>query len=292
MVTNVRVGERTFCLRCESNMGLYLLPDHEAVLIDSGETEADGAAALSILREMGLRLKAIFNTHCHADHVAGNALLQRETGCRIFAAGVDQAVVSHMTLSPTVVCGGFPAKALRKPILLSRDSACEPLTAADLPEGLTPIPLRGHSYDQMGFRTADDVVFLADAVLSEAMLARHGVFYLYDVAEHLRTLQTVRELRARLFIPAHGEITAEIGPLAETNEEWIRRIEGLILRFCAAPRSADEIIGMLFAEFGLKVGYLHWTVVSFTVRSYLSWLHDEGRLTALPSEGLLKWRVP
>ena len=62
---------------------VYLLYDpatKEAVLIDSS---LGAAKLLPRIRELGLSLKSILNTHGHADHVADNAPIAKETGAKV-----------------------------------------------------------------------------------------------------------------------------------------------------------------------------------------------------------------
>lgn len=62
----------------------YLLADpqsREAVIIDTVYEQHPRDRAL--VEELGLRLLAALDTHCHADHVTGAWLMQRATGCRI-----------------------------------------------------------------------------------------------------------------------------------------------------------------------------------------------------------------
>lgn len=62
----------------------YLLADprtREAVIIDP-VYELHGRD-LALVRELGFRLTATLDTHCHADHVTGAWLLRKATGCRI-----------------------------------------------------------------------------------------------------------------------------------------------------------------------------------------------------------------
>ena len=62
----------------------YLVADRasrEAVLIDPvlEQCERD----LQLMKELGLTLRATFETHVHADHVTASGLLRRKTGCQV-----------------------------------------------------------------------------------------------------------------------------------------------------------------------------------------------------------------
>ncbi len=57
----------------------------EAVIIDTVFEQHFRDRAL--VEELGLKLLAVLDTHCHADHVTGAWLMQQATGCRI---GISQ----------------------------------------------------------------------------------------------------------------------------------------------------------------------------------------------------------
>lgn len=77
----------------------YLLSDPEtleAVIIDTVFEQHFRDRAL--VEELGLKLIAVLDTHCHADHVTGAWLMQQATGCRIgiskrYGAAVEGADV-------------------------------------------------------------------------------------------------------------------------------------------------------------------------------------------------------
>ena len=54
----------------------------EAVVVDSGYgTHAAQTVALVERALAGKRLARLVNTHCHSDHMGGNAAIQRKFGC-------------------------------------------------------------------------------------------------------------------------------------------------------------------------------------------------------------------
>ena len=79
----------TYLLACERT--------REAALIDPVFEQHARDAAL--VRELGLRLVASLDTHCHADHVTGAWLMQRAFGSAIAAAGVIGARNVDRTLA-------------------------------------------------------------------------------------------------------------------------------------------------------------------------------------------------
>ena len=96
--------------------------------------------------------------------------LQKQTGCKIYAPGIECDFTNHPILEPAYLYGGFPPKDLRHKFLVAQESVAESLTEEVLPDGLTMISLPGHFFDMVGFRTSDDVVYLADCLSSKETL--------------------------------------------------------------------------------------------------------------------------
>ena len=64
----------------------YLVTDFEkeAIIIDPGlENNNEFSKITSYIKEKGLEIKFILNTHGHSDHVSGNIILQNEYNCPI-----------------------------------------------------------------------------------------------------------------------------------------------------------------------------------------------------------------
>jgi sulfur dioxygenase len=93
----------------QSSTYTYLLADantREAVLIDPVFEHAQRDIAL--LQELGLTLKATLETHVHADHVTGGALLRQLCGSRIVLAAATGATGADFQVvhGDTVAFGG------------------------------------------------------------------------------------------------------------------------------------------------------------------------------------------
>lgn len=285
----VRVSEHCHYVESPAKIGIVEVAAGEVCLIDSGNDKDAGRRVRKILDERGWRLRAIYNTHSNADHIGGNRYLQGQTGCRIFAPGMECDFTRHPILEPSLLYGGYPPRDLRHKFLLAQPSECEPLTAEVLPEGWEIVELPGHFLSMVGFRTPDDVVFLADCLSSEATLEKYGVTFVYDVAAYLETLERVRAMQAEIFVPAHADATADIAPLAEANIEKVHEIARRIRGLCAEPTSTDEVIEGVFGSFGLAMSFEQYALVGSTVRSYLAYLRDGGALDVRVSGDRLLW---
>ncbi len=213
------------------------------------------------------------------------ALLARPSG-----AGVECAFTRRPELEPAFLYGGYPCRDLRHKFLLAQESDAEPLTAEELPEGLEAIGLPGHFFDMVGYRTADDVVFLADCLSSAETLEKYRVSFVYDVAAYLETLEMVKGLSARMFVPAHAPATEDVSELAQLNIDTVHEVAEKIVGLCAEPRSFEGILQRVFADYGLRMTFEQHALVGSTVRSYLSWLRDAGRVGIEFEDNVLLWR--
>ena len=285
----IQISEHDYYIQSPAKIGLVKLNDTEVCLIDSGNDKDAGRKVRKILDEHGWTLKAVYNTHSNADHIGGNKYLQGQTGCKIYAPGIECDFTRHPILEPSLLYGGYPCKDLRHKFLLAQESGAEYLTKETLPEGFELLPLPGHFFDMAGFRTPDDNVYLADCLSSRETLEKYQIGFIYDVAAYLNTLEKVKTLKARLFVPAHAEAAEDITELAQYNIDKVNEIADKIVNLCKEPLGFEVILQRLFTEYGLVMNFEQYVLVGSTVRSYLAWLKDTGRLNAVFEKNLLLW---
>lgn len=285
----IQVSGNSYYIQSPAKIGLVRLNETDVCLIDSGNDKEAGRKVRQILDANGWHLTAIYNTHANADHIGGNKYLQGQTKCKIYAPGIDCAVTRYPILEPAFLYGGYPCKDLRHKFLLAQESDAEPLTADDMPAGFEIIKLPGHFFDMMGFRTPDEVVYLADCLSSRETLDKYQIGFVYDVEAYLSTLETVKSLSAKMFVPAHAEATENIADLAQYNIDKVHEIAEKIVGICAAPTCFESILQKLFAVYSLTMNFEQYVLVGSTVRSYLAWLKDTGRLDVCFEDNMLLW---
>jgi len=151
------------------------------------------------------------------------------------------------------------------------------------------VPLPGHFLQMIGVRTPDGVLFAGDALFGEEVLAKHPVFFLYDVAAHLQTLERLQGLQARWVVPGHGRPVREPGPLVAANRAALERTAEAVRAACAQPAGFEEILAGLCRTFGIELNAGQYVLVGGTLRAYLAWLADRGELRPSFQDGRLLW---
>lgn len=287
----IQVAERSYYIESPAKIGLFKLNDTEVCLIDSGNDKDAGRKIRQILGSHQWHLTAIYNTHSNADHIGGNKYLQGQTGCKIYAPGIECDFTKHPVLEPSFLYGAYPPKDLKHKFLMAQESNAEYLTKDNLPSGIEMIPLPGHFFDMAGFRTPDDVIYLADCLSSKETLDKYQIGFIYDVSAYLSTLEMVKSLKAKYFVPAHAAATQEIETLAQYNIDKVLEIADKITCICREPLCFEVILQKLFANYGLTMSFEQYVLVGSTVRSYLTWLKDTGRLNVAFENNMLLWRA-
>lgn len=287
----IQVLNSTYYINCPAKIGLYLDGDNGVYLIDSGNDKEAGRKVRQILDKNGWTLRAILCTHSHADHIGGCKYLKAQTGCKVYAPGVERDFTRHTLLEPALLYGGFPPKALRHKFLMAQESDADELASAELPEGFEIIPLPGHCFEMVGFRTPDDVVFIADCLSSRATLEKYRIGFIYDVQAYLDTLEEVKSLSGAFFVPAHAEACEDVSELAQYNIDTVNEIAGRIKSICTQPVNFEALLKRLFDEYALELSFEQYALVGSTVKSYLAWLMDKGQLKAKCESNLLLWEA-
>lgn len=285
----VQAASNTFYIDCPAKIGVYRISEDRVILIDSGNDKEAGKKVLKVLEANAWMPSAILNTHSNADHIGGNRLIQDRIGCPVYAPGLEQVIACRPELEPAFLYGAFPPKQLRNKFLMAQPSNAVPLSEFSSPAGMEFLPLPGHFFDMVGIRTPDGVWFLADCLFAETILEKYHVSFIYDVEAYLDTLEQISRLKGDLFIPSHAPATEDIRPLAERNRAKVEEIAEEIVRLCAEPSTPDEILRGVFRRYDLTMDFNQFVLVGSTVRSYLSYLANKGRVEAQFHDQMLYW---
>ncbi len=285
----VRVGEKTYYIKNPTNIGIYKADDENVYLIDSGNDKDAGKKILKLVGEQGWKVKGIINTHSNADHIGGNKVICDRTGCVVYAYNIEKAFTEYPILEPSFLYGGYPFKALRNKFLMAKETGVINIKD-NLPKGLEYFDLKGHFFDMIGIRTLDNVVFLGDALFSEETITKYHLFFIYDVRAYLNTLDYLQGMDGKLFIPSHCEATEDIKGLIERNRNKINEILNLIYECCKNKVTFEDVLKYVFDTYSLEMNVNQYVLLGSTVRSYLSYLCDEGRIFYEFEDNKMLWK--
>lgn len=285
----IQVGEKTYYIKNATNIGIYKISETEVYLIDTGNDKDAGKKILKIVEENGWTVAGIINTHSNADHIGGNKVIQDRTASPILANGIEKSFTEYPILESSFLYGARPFKELRNKFLLANASNVTRLED-NIPKGLEYFVLKGHFFDMIGIKTSDDVYFLADSLFSEETITKYHLFFIYDVEEYLATLDYLGTLKGFMYIPSHCEATKDITSLIELNKNKIAEIANKICEVCERPTTFEEILRRIFDDYELTMNANQYVLVGSTIKSYLSYLCDKGRLCYEFEDNKMLWK--
>ncbi len=276
-----KAGENTYYIKFPTILGIYKINETDVCFIDGANDKATAKRALKNIAEMGWNLKSVFCTHSHADHVGGLHYLQEVTGCKIYCPAVDVGAINNGKLNPIMLYGGYPPKQLFTKFHYAEDAKGEPLSEDVLPEGLEAFELLGHTLGMVGYKTKDDVYFLADSLSSEETLKRYLATYLLDIPMFLDSLDYVEKLSGKLFIPSHAEPRENIEELVRENRKSVYDMMDRILEICKEPHSGEELVREIFKLSSVAFNIPQYSLVNSTLKAYTTYLLNIGKLEAV-----------
>lgn len=285
----IKVGEKTYYIKNNTNIGIYKIDDKNVYIIDSGNDKEAGKKILKIIDEQGWSIKGIINTHSNADHIGGNKVIQDRTGCSIYTSKIEKSITENTILEPSFLYGGYPFKDIRNKFLLAKESIIEDIEN-NIPEGLEYFSLKGHFFDMIGIKTSDNVYFLADSLFSEDTIKKYHIFFIYDVKEFLNTLDYLGTLEGSLYVPSHVSATDNINSLIELNRNKVYDIMNRIYDFCETESTFEDILKYIFDYYELVMNTNQYVLVGSTIRSYLSYMYDENKLIFKFKDNKMIWK--
>jgi len=274
-----------------TNLGLVASGD-SVYLVDSGNDKEAGRKILKILREKGWNLKAIVNTHSNADHIGGNEYLQKTTGCEIWATQAEAAFIETPKLEGSFLWGGYPFRELESKFFQAKPSTVtRVIRPGETEGGLAFVPLPGHFMDMTGVMTADGILYAGDCIFGEHILAKYAIPFIYDVAAFKKTLSLLPTLDAALYVPSHGEPTADIAPLVAVNLAAVSAVENRLLEILPEPLIFEEVLEKMCGFFDVTLNHAQYVLVGSTIRSFLSYLYNEGKIRYEFAGNRMLWRI-
>ena len=289
----------------------------EIYLIDTGRTEDQGLQMFEVLQKhfgplekdsptQKYKVKAIINTHAHADHTGADALIQEKTGCEIYLSAAERGLLENPYLQSCVLWGGFSPKefhnSLYMPALVEHTklidfSRTQKITA---PDGSTYkmnfMELPGHYFGDTGVlitaANGEKILFAGDAISNRAELGKYWIQFMVQPDKCAETLAKICAIKnLKWCIPSHGKFikddlneTAELCTIAiySTRQSILNALKG-------GPLSTEKLIQEVARQHNISMGLGQYNLVSATIRSHLSALREKKMIKMKVCENVVIW---
>jgi glyoxylase-like metal-dependent hydrolase (beta-lactamase superfamily II) len=292
------IAGRAHYLPGANNLGVVLTGDGGAIAIDTGLDKDTGRLIRKALDEARLTLRAIINTHHHADHIGGNDYLVRNVaGVTVYAPRLEAALIEHPVLEPIYLnMGAAPLSALRTKWLMAKGTIVdqiiegERLTVAGVEFDVIALP--GHSINQVGL-SVDGACFAADGFFGAAILQKHGIPYAHDIGAQLASLDRLAARADGFYLPGHGDLTARdaLEEILAANQAAITRSTELVRASLAEPAELTAVARRVQLALGLSLaGIPQYAIFVSAVAAHLSYLEAQGQARVGLEQAGLIWR--
>jgi len=292
------ISEGVYVLEGRTNVGVIVLEDGDCLVVDTGVNRDQGRRVLRAVGEAGLRVRAVVNTHSHADHIGGNRVVMERTGVTFYSSALERPLIELPLVEVLYLYGAYPPEVLRTHLVEAEgvpvDDVAKLVKEHPL---LRVIELPGHSVGMIGLGIGR-VLFSADAFFPEEVIAKYRVPYHLNVQEALRTLERLSSAVLRdydVVVPSHGRVLSreEARRLIELNISAVVKVRDAVLRNASGSLPLNDLLRLALRDLGLVpqnvVGYL---LATSALKSYVAWLSNEGLLELTVSGGELYVRGP
>lgn len=272
-------------------------------MIDSGCNTEDGKRIFTEITEYfsqkDITIKAIINTHSHADHCGANNYIQQKTNCEIWITENEQGSLINPFLQPIISWGGNPLPEINSSYYVAEKTV--PNKIINTNEKLTLlngiklsfINLPGHYFEMVGILCENDnkkILFASDGIFGRKNIGKYWIPFLYDVKEFKNSLDTISSLNADFCIPGHGEPTSQIEETVELNKIAIISNEQCILEALKYKEQTQEDILKYVADKNeINLHIAQYMLIGCTIKAYLTFLYNEGKISYHIKENKMYW---
>lgn len=288
-----------------------ILDAGRAILIDTGLDDDSGKKIMKACAEKGVLPIAIVNTHSHADHCGGNAIIQKKmlaTGrgsapVPVFAPPVESALVGSPILESSYLYGAAPYGGLRQKFIMAKPSLCVNQLPMDAAAGfesaceiegvelkLTYLP--GHSINMAAVTTSDGVCFVGDGLFGKALLDKHPLLFIYDYEETLNSMKRIATIGADYFVLAHGGVVErnDALDLIESNVSVLTATHQELLDLLAEPQTEIGLHQLFVQKKGINESIPQYYLNLSVIKAHLTAMIDGGDVEAWIEHGQLLYR--
>lgn len=291
----INIKGNSFYIKGGTNTGVYIFDDKSALIIDPG---LPGARPRNIIRDLerdGIEVKWIINTHEHNDHYgAGYQFKDRYKDLINMSSKDSKPYIDNPILFSAYIMGGNTNEFLNTILTnknmetVSIDKTIEPGTIIINNEYIEIIDLKGHTLGSIGVLTKDKVFFIGDTLVSEELLSKFELLFLFDIQAYLKSLSILETIDFEYVVLGHGKKVLsrkEALELAKKHELCVTKYLNQLRELTKEPKNLESILKIILNENKLSYNYKEYHFFKSTLVSMISHLTKLGELNYVLKDG-------
>ncbi|MBC8631343.1 MBL fold metallo-hydrolase [[Eubacterium] tenue] len=284
----INIKGNSFYIKGGTNTGAYIFEDKSALIIDPG---LPGARPRNIIRDLekdGIEVKWIINTHEHNDHYGAGYQFKDKFKDLINMSSKDsKPYIDNPILFSAYIMGGNTNEFLNT-ILTNKnmetvniDKTIEPGRIIINNEYIDIIDLKGHTLGSIGVLTKDKVFFIGDTLVSEELLSKFELLFLFDIEAYLKSLSILEIIDFEYVVLGHGKKVLsrnEALELAKKHELCVMKYLNQLRELTKEPKNLESILKTILNNNKLSYNYKEYHFFKSTLVSMISYLTKLGEL--------------
>ena len=284
---------QTYVIDGSTQVGVYLFHDDTCLLIDSGPADEAGQIR-QIIEEQKVKVRAIINTHYHADHCGGNREFQLQHQSLVYASAPGAPMIEHPILQPIALYSACPPKILHNRYIMPPESKVHNI--------ISPGPLiinggefrieelEGHALGHIGIETPDGVFFAGDSLLPLQVLQEFPFLYLHDAGRQTETLECLKKRKHQQLYLAHGGHPDDVEKVIQANQTILENMLQIILAFITEGRTREDITAYVIEKLRLPFNQSQYYLLMASVSACLSYLCLKKMARSFAVDHLIKFQ--
>lgn len=291
-----KIKGNTYYIDAPTNIGIYIFKNKNCLLIDTGIDKSAAKKEGELIIQNNLHPKYIINTHSHFDHCGGNLYFtENYPGCEVYASHTEKIFMQNPRLHEAILFSSNPIKILdiqRKGIsdIYELEYGINKINN----EKFEIIPLKGHSFEQIGIITPEKVCFTGDSIFSDEILQKYSFPYLYSIEEELATLQSIKNIDADYFVISHSKKILSKDDIILLAQKNIDNINNYIDEFTVLleqPLTREDIAENLTLLNNLTPDFREYHITFSSISAFLTYMYDKGMIDYSVENGKLYYFI-
>lgn len=290
-----KIKGHTFCIDTGMTyVPFYKVNDEEIIMLDTGWATGEQKGIADILQKNAFKIVGIINSHAHIDHSGNNAYFREKYGCQIAMPECEAMVCSSQTnlklyyymLSLSEIAEHLGHMVCPVDLPIADNQSSIEMCGIEFEILHTP----GHSPAHICLITPDDVVYIADALISHDVMNGAKMPYAYILSEDLRSKEKLYNLNYSKYVIAHKGIYEDINELITDNINFYQLRAEKILELIVKPMTMQELMEAVITSFNIHMATVYkYNLIERMLRSYLEYLDEKKRITLMLVDGFLKY---